>query len=97
MRIQPNLSKEARNRAKHGWNFERIAEVFDRPVLQAFDDRPLGYEHEGRVQVTGLIGMRAVVLVFEPVELEGGELTVRPISLRDASRTEERDYWEVYG
>ena len=46
--------------------------------------------------MTGMIGMRVVVLVFEPVEMEGGELAVRPISLRDANRTEEQDYWEVY-
>lgn len=97
MRIIPNPAKQARNRAKHGWEFSRVEEIFARPILQEADDRPLGYEQEGRLRVTGLIGMRVVFLVFEPVELEDGELAVRPISLRDASREEEWDYWRLYG
>ena len=97
MQVLPNATKEVVNRAKHGWSFERVAEMFARPVLQALDDRPLGYEHEGRVELTGMIGMRVVVLVFEPVEIESGGFAVRPISLRDATRAEERDYWGVYG
>ena len=96
MWVLPNPSKEARNLAKHGWSFGRVVEIFGKPVLQAFDDRPFGYEHEGRVQITGMIGMRVVVLVFEPVEVDDGDLAVRPISLRDANRAEEQDYWEVY-
>ena len=48
------------------------------------DDRPLGYEHEGRVRLLGLLDGRVVVLVFVPVEVEGGELAVKPISLRKA-------------
>jgi uncharacterized DUF497 family protein len=96
MRVLPNPEKEARNRSKHGWRFDRVGEIFSRPVLQAPDDRLLGYEHEARVEATDMIGMRVVVLVFEPVEMEGGELAVRPISLRDANRTEEQDYGEVY-
>ena len=61
------------------------------------DDRPLGYEHEGRVQLTGRIGQRVVRFVFEPVDVGEGELAVRPISLRDATRGEERDYWRLFG
>jgi hypothetical protein len=34
-----------------------------------------------------------VVLIVEPVELETGELAAKPISLRDATRAEERHYW----
>ena len=79
MRVFPNPKKEARNRSKHGWRFDRVGEKFSRPVLEVPDDRPLGYEQEGRVEATGLIAMQVVVLVFEPVEMEGGELAVRPI------------------
>lgn len=97
MIVLPNPDKEARNRTKHGWGFERVAEMFTHPLVDEPDDRPLGYEHEGRVRAFGRIASRVVVLVFKPVEIEGGELAVRPISLRDATRAEERAYWEHIG
>lgn len=97
MRILPNPSKEVSNRAKHGWGFEQVAEIFVRAVLEEPDDRPLGYEHEARVRLLGRIGLRVVFLVFEPVELEDGALAIRPISLRDATRGEERAYWSHVG
>ena len=97
MRILPNPAKEARNRAKHGWSFERVGEIFASPTIEELDDRPLGYEQEGRVRVIGRIGAEVVFLVFEPVEVEGGEIAARPISLRRATRRERQDYWRVYG
>lgn len=93
MIVLPNPDKEARNRIKHGWGFERVAEMFAHPLLDEPDDRPLGYELEARMRALGRIGSRVVVLAFEPVEIEGGDLVVRPISLRDATRAEERVYW----
>ena len=66
-------------------------------MLELPDDRPLGHEHEARVQLTGVIGRRVVRLVFEPVELGDLDMAVRPISLRDATRGEERDYWSLFG
>ncbi len=97
MRILANRAKEAINRRKHGWDFAAVAEIFEHPVLEMPDDRPLGYEHEGRVQLTGRIGRRVVRFVFEPVDVGEGELAARPISLRDATRGEERDYWRLFG
>lgn len=96
MRILANPDEETRNQAKHGWSFRRVDEIFRHPVLEDPDDRALGYEHEGRVRITGRIGLRVVRLVFEPVELTGGEIAIRPISLRDATREEEQDYWSLY-
>lgn len=97
MQVVPNPVKEASNRAKHGWGFERVAEIFAQAVLDEPDDRPLGYEGEARVRVIGRVGLRVVFLVFEPVEFDDGTLAVRPISLRDATRGEERVYWSHIG
>lgn len=96
MLVLPNPAKDAVNRAKHGWDFGRIGEIFAGPVLLQPDDRPLGYDREGRIRVTGLIGGRVVRLVYEPVDLGDGELVVEPISLRDATRREKLQYWELY-
>jgi uncharacterized DUF497 family protein len=95
--VLPNPEKEARNRAKHGWGFERVADMFTHPLLDEPDDRPFGYEHGARMRALGRIGARVVVLAFEPVEIESGDLAVRPISLRDATRAEERAYWRRMG
>lgn len=97
MIVLANPEKEARNLAKHGWSFERVAEMFTHPLLDEPDDRPLGYEHEARVRAFGRIASRVVVLVFEPVEVEDGGLAVRPVSLRDATRVEEQAYWRHTG
>ena len=97
MKILANSVKEQANRAKHGWGFEQVDAIFTAPVLDEPDDRPLGYEQEARVRALGRIGLRVVVLVFEPVEVENGEIAVRPISLRDATRGEERAYWRHVG
>ena len=96
MRIVENQAKELINRRKHGWDFEHVAEIVEHPVLELPDDRPLGYEHEARVRVTGRIGQRVVRFVFQPVDIGAVELAIRPISLRDATRGEEQDYWSLY-
>lgn len=96
MRIVPNPAKEALNRRKHGFDFSLAAKIIASPHTDEPDDRPLGYEHEGRRVITGRIGTRVLVLVIEPVEDEG-ELVAKPISLRDASRREELTYWRATG
>jgi uncharacterized DUF497 family protein len=93
MRILPNPAKEAINRRKHGLDFSGVGEVLTNGSTVDYpDDRPLGYEHEGRVRLLGLLGARVVVLVFEPVELPDGTLGVRPISLYKADAKERRVY-----
>jgi uncharacterized DUF497 family protein len=96
MRIIPNPRKEAGNVRKHGLDFSRVGEILASPYLDEPDDRPLGYEYEGRLRIIGRIGTRVLVLIIEPVELEGGEIAAKPISLRDAMRAEEQHYWRWY-
>jgi uncharacterized DUF497 family protein len=68
MRILPNPTKEAANRRRHGFDFSGVREVLTNGSTVDYpDERPLGYEREGRVRVLGLLGAVAVVLVFEPV------------------------------
>ena len=97
MRTIPNPAKEGLNRRKHGLDFGPVAAMLANPYLDEPDDRPLGYEHEGRLKVTGRVGQRVLVLVVEPVEVEGDEIARKPISLRDATRAEELDYWRWCG
>ena len=93
MRVVPNPEKEAVNVRKHGLDFSRVGELLAQPCLDEPDDRPLGYEQEGRLRITGRIGVRVLVLIVEPVELTDGEIAARPISFRDATRAEEHHYW----
>lgn len=94
VRIIPNPEKEAVNRRKHRLDFTRVAEIFRGACLAEPDDRPLGYEHEARMRVYGILDMRVVVLIYEPVESGSGVFAVRPISLRYATRSEARKLWE---
>ena len=96
MRVVPNPDKETRNRREHRLGSSRVVEIIAGESVDYPDDRPLGYGHEGRVRLLGLLDGRVVVLVFEPIEVEGGELTVKPISLRKATPKERRRF-EVGG
>jgi uncharacterized protein len=89
----PEPAKESQNLAKHRLDFSQIETIFAGPTVERPDDRPLGYEHEGRVQVIGCIGTRVVVLAYQLVELDDGEVAARPISLRKAERAEQRLYY----
>jgi uncharacterized DUF497 family protein len=92
MRTAPNPAKEASSRRKHGLDSSRVGEVLGNGSgIDYWDDRPLGYEHEGRVRLLARLGDKIVMLVFEPVEVAGG-LAARPISLRKATPKERRDY-----
>lgn len=96
MRVLPNPVKERLNRRQHGLGFSRVGEILAGGTTVDYqDDRPLGYEHEGRVRLLGLLDAKVVVLVFEPVELDGGEIAVRPISLHKADAGERRVYARV--
>jgi uncharacterized DUF497 family protein len=89
---------EAINRRKHGLDFPRVGEVLAAVVVNSWDDRPLGYEEEGRVRLLRRLGTgTVVVLVFEPVDLDQGEMAVRPISSRRAEPHEARDDRRVCG
>jgi uncharacterized DUF497 family protein len=96
MLILPNPAKERLNRGKHGLDFSRVGEILASDHLDEADDRPLGYEQEGRRVITGRIGLKVVVLIIEPVVV-GGEIAAKPISLRKADRDEEQEYWRAVG
>jgi uncharacterized DUF497 family protein len=91
--ILPNPVEEAVNRRKHGLGFSRIGELLAGDRVVEPDDRPLGYEQEARLKITGRIGTRVLVLIVEPVEVEGGDIAYKPVSLLAAERREEEAYW----
>ena len=97
MRLVPNPEKEAKNLRKHGLDFSHVGKLLGQPFLDEPDDRPLGYEQEGRVRITGRVGARVFVLIGEPGELENGEFALKPISFRDATRAETRQFWRWHG
>jgi uncharacterized DUF497 family protein len=97
MQVLPNPEKEARNLRKHGLDFAGVGEVLAGVYLDEPDNRPLGYEHEGRLRILGLLGERVMALIIEPVELETGEIEAKPISFRDATCAEERHFWKWHG
>ena len=93
MRIIPNPEKEAINRRKHGLDFSRVGEILTHGSTMDYpDDRALGYEHEGRVRLLGLLDLTVVVLVFEPIELGRELMGVKPITLHRADAQERRIY-----
>jgi uncharacterized DUF497 family protein len=93
VRILPNPLKEAPDRRKHKLDFSRVADLLRDDHLVEAEDRSLGYEHEGRLKITGRIRLRVFVLIAEPVELDGGEFAMKPISFRHADRREARTFW----
>lgn len=97
MQVLPNPEKEAINARKHGLDFSRVGDLLAQPCLDEPDDRPLGYEQEGRLRITGRIGTRVFVLIVELVEMEDGTIAAKPISFRDATRAEERHFWRWHG
>lgn len=93
----PNSKEAAVNLLKHGLNLSRGGDPLAQPCLDEPDDRPLGCEQESRLRITDRIGTRLFVLIVEPVELEDGTIAAKPISLRDATRAEERHNWRWHG
>jgi hypothetical protein len=71
----------------HKLDSSRVADLLRDDHLVEAEDRSLGYEHEGRLKITGRIRLRVFVLLAEPVELDGGEFALKPISDRREART----------
>ena len=94
MRVIANPAKERLNRVNHRLGFGQVTEILRGHCMEYPDDRPLGYESEGRVRLLGLLRGRIVVLVFEPVEIAPGEFAVRPVSLRKANAKERQLFEE---
>jgi uncharacterized DUF497 family protein len=95
MNVLPNPDKEAINLSKHGFDFSFVGKLFRGFHVVVPDDRPLGYEHEGRLQLTGTVGDdRVFILIYEPVEISEDEMAAKPISLRKAQKAEARKFLE---
>jgi uncharacterized DUF497 family protein len=97
VKILANPEKEAANRVAHGLGFELVEDLFRLPVLVLSDDRPLGFEHEGRLRALGQVYGRVFFLSYQPEDLTDGTAACRPISFRYATRTESHVYWSVFG
>ena len=83
---------EAKNRAnlqRHGINFERASQVFDRPIRQFEDDRR-DYG-ERRYRCVGIVDDELFTVIYT---WRNG--VVRIISARRARRDERRDYRQVF-
>jgi uncharacterized DUF497 family protein len=88
-----DVRKEAANLAKHGFDFETAALVFDDPSLITTQDREV--EGESRWQAIGLADGFHLLLVAHTVYGEDGEEEViRIISARKARPIERRRYEE---
>jgi uncharacterized DUF497 family protein len=87
MRFEWDENKARSNKAKHGIDFEAVhASDFD-TALYTIDDT-MNYGEE-RILAIGVVGARLHALVFT----ERGDV-VRVISLRQATRSENRRFYE---
>ena len=92
MRFDWDEQKNRQNIRKHGLDFARAHQVFQRPLLTTLDDRE-DYGEERWIGIGMLDDTRVVVLVFVEVDEE----TTRVISLRKALRHEQKQYQQAYG
>jgi uncharacterized DUF497 family protein len=87
MRYEWNEGKRRRNIEKHSFDFTDIIRFQWDDALEAVDDR-FDYGEE-RINAIGLLGTRLVVVTY----VERGNV-IRVISLRKATKIEERLYHE---
>ena len=90
MVVEFDPEKSARNVAERGLSFDRVDE-FDWPNVLVLEDKRRDYG-ELRLQVYGFLDGRLHIAVVTPREKD-----LRVISLRRASRKEERTYEENIG
>ena len=89
MRFEWDESKNRRNVAKHGIDFETAAVVFDDP--HALSDLFQVVDDEERWQTIGQIGL-AVIFVVHTWWEDDGEDVIRLISARRATAAEKKSY-----
>ncbi|GJI95154.1 hypothetical protein RugamoR57_18720 [Duganella caerulea] len=82
--------KNQRNIKKHGVSFEDASAIFEHTTLTYFD--PNAGHDEDRYIAIGLSGVRMLTVVFT----ERGDDTVRIISARRSSPSEEKRYERGY-
>lgn len=82
--------KAAINVKKHGVSFESAADAFSDPYARIVPDGKHS-DYEGRLFPIGM-DLESLVLTVCHCERHGGS-TIRIISARKSTRTEERQYW----
>lgn len=86
MNFEWDEEKRRANISNHGLDFADAWEIFEGPMLAAFDERE-DYGEERWIGI-GLLSRRVIVIVFT----ERGEDTIRIISLRKALKHERIKY-----
>lgn len=90
MNIEWNEAKRRSNLHKHGFDFADAGLVFAGEIVTAEDTR---WEYgETRFVTLGLLRGRAVVIIHTE-----DEESIRVISMRKATRNEERIYYQTIG
>ena len=92
MKFEWDPDKDARNYDKHGIRFETAAMVFDDPHHVSKLDRVV--DGEERWRTMGLIGGLVIVIVAHTYREQNGEVTIRIISARKATKRERKHYEE---
>ena len=90
MRFEWDPEKARSNLAKHGVSFELAEKVFDDPLSIATVDRHV--DGEARWRTVGRVGFTLILFVAHTYPDETGEIVVRIIGARRASKQEVRAY-----
>lgn len=88
--ITYDAAKRRSNLRKHGLDFDDAAKVFDDMVIEWPDERD-DYGEE-RIGTLGLLYGRPVVVIWTQ-----RDDVMRIISMRKATKGEQKIYWERYG
>lgn len=89
MKFEWDESKRVSNIRKHGIDFTDVPAIFDSDILTVEDDR---YDYgEQRFITLGLLQMRVVAVVHTETDN-----LIRLISVRKATRYEQRNYFEQF-
>ncbi len=93
MRFDWDEKKNQSNFKDHGLDFATASEVFNDPDLHLEHSRIA--EGEDRWQAIGMLAGRFVILVAHAYRYNDGEIVVRLISARAASRKERKRYEKI--
>ena len=93
MKFEWDENKNLINLHKHGISFEEAETVFEDTFAILFDD-PDHSEHEERFLIIGMSYEKGICIVSHCYR--GADETIRIISARKATRTEQLDYEEQF-
>lgn len=90
MRFEWDIRTNQSNRAKHGVGFQVAEEVFEDPFLVNSVDESSGTEE--RWLTLGMVSLRTLFVVVHTLADIDGEMVIRIISVRKATRHERTRY-----